>query len=327
MNHKNLWGASRVPQRRGLSLEASRGRLAGGSGRRIRRHLASMRVSGLKITRDSPSVIRPPADARRRWGGTRSGEQQSRSRVRAPRRPSAFPACRAALRRGHFLNPAPGGIVPTRTGDAVAAAAAAGTGVAAAQLCGTDIVPTKVARPTPADTADPPKPDDPSAADRRTDLAQSHCAHRRRCSSPREQRRIHAAETGSDRPPPRTRYHRTRLSPPDLCWPGSPSYPRGTRSPVRRFRRPPTADPLCPLRRFRNPAIPVVAVFDPGANGLTPPEADDSGDASSCSALGTVDITCDSVDCTPVPVDVPVAWAAAPAWLAARPGWWSAAAS
>src|ERR1700751_3787656 len=30
-------------------------------------------------------------------------------------------------------------------------------GVAAAQLCGTDIAPTKVARPTPADTADPPR--------------------------------------------------------------------------------------------------------------------------------------------------------------------------
>ncbi len=36
-------------------------------------------------------------------------------------------------------------------------------GVAAAQLCGTDIAPTRVARPTPADTADPPSPGDPSA--------------------------------------------------------------------------------------------------------------------------------------------------------------------
>jgi hypothetical protein len=35
-------------------------------------------------------------------------------------------------------------------------------GAAGAQLCGTDIVPTKVARPTPAETPDPPKPDDPT---------------------------------------------------------------------------------------------------------------------------------------------------------------------
>jgi len=35
--------------------------------------------------------------------------------------------------------------------------------VAAAQLCGTDIAPTSVARPIPADTADPPKPGDPIA--------------------------------------------------------------------------------------------------------------------------------------------------------------------
>lgn len=36
-------------------------------------------------------------------------------------------------------------------------------GVAAAQLCGTDIAPTRVARPIPAVTADPPRPGDPSA--------------------------------------------------------------------------------------------------------------------------------------------------------------------
>jgi hypothetical protein len=33
--------------------------------------------------------------------------------------------------------------------------------MAAVQLCGADIVPTRVARPTPADTADPPKFGDP----------------------------------------------------------------------------------------------------------------------------------------------------------------------
>ncbi|MGA8126722.1 MAG: hypothetical protein WB967_21330, partial [Mycobacterium sp.] len=51
----------------------------------------------------------------------------------------------------------------------------------------------------------------------------------------------------------------------------------------------PKADPVCPLRRFSSPAIPVVAVFDPGAKGLTPSEADESGDESPCSVLGTVE--------------------------------------
>src|SRR5271165_5724277 len=77
----------------------------------------------------------------------------------------------------------------------------------------------------------------------------------------------------------------------------------------------PTADPVCPLNMFKNPAIPVVAVFDPGANGLVP--AADSGDESPCSALGIAETTCDSVDCTPALDDVPVAWATVPAWLAA----------
>ena len=77
----------------------------------------------------------------------------------------------------------------------------------------------------------------------------------------------------------------------------------------------PKADPVCPLSIFKNPAIPVVAVFDPGANGLV--LAADIGDASPCRVLGIVETTCDSVDCTPAPDDVPVAWATAPLWLAA----------
>jgi hypothetical protein len=55
----------------------------------------------------------------------------------------------------------PGGIYQPSAGDAVAVGLA--TGAAGAQLCGTDIVPTNVARPIPADTADPPRPGDPSA--------------------------------------------------------------------------------------------------------------------------------------------------------------------
>ena len=51
----------------------------------------------------------------------------------------------------------------------------------------------------------------------------------------------------------------------------------------------PKADPLSPSRPFKNPAIPVVAVFDPGAKGLT--EAADSGEERPCSVLGTVEIT------------------------------------
>ena len=82
----------------------------------------------------------------------------------------------------------------------------------------------------------------------------------------------------------------------------------------------PKADPVCPSRRFSSPAIPVVAVFDPGAKGLTPAEADDSGDERPCSVLGTVEITCDSVDCTPLVVAVPVAWATAPSWPAVPAG-------
>jgi hypothetical protein len=45
-------------------------------------------------------------------------------------------------------------------GDAISGAA--DPGVAAAQLCGTDIAPTRVARPIPADTIDPPRPGEPS---------------------------------------------------------------------------------------------------------------------------------------------------------------------
>ena len=59
-------------------------------------------------------------------------------------------------------NPAPGGIVHPGTCVPVAGAAAAGTGEDPTQLGGTDIVPTKVARPTPAETPDPPKPVDPT---------------------------------------------------------------------------------------------------------------------------------------------------------------------
>ena len=64
-------------------------------------------------------------------------------------------------------NPAPGGMVQPGTCVPAACVAAAGVlieGVAAAQLGGTDIVPTRVARPTPADTPEPGVPIEPIAA-------------------------------------------------------------------------------------------------------------------------------------------------------------------
>jgi hypothetical protein len=81
------------------------------------------------------------------------------------------------------------------------------------------------------------------------------------------------------------------------------------------FMKPPKADPLCPENRFNNPAMPVVAVFDPGAKGLVPDA--DIGDASPCNVLGTVETTCESADCAPALDDVPAAWLTAPPWLEA----------
>ena len=57
--------------------------------------------------------------------------------------------------------PAPGAMAQPPDDDAISGALVPG-GAAAAQLCGTDIAPTRVARPTPAEIADPPRPDDPS---------------------------------------------------------------------------------------------------------------------------------------------------------------------
>jgi hypothetical protein len=47
-------------------------------------------------------------------------------------------------------------------------------------------------------------------------------------------------------------------------------------------------------------------------------DVDELGDTRLCNAVCIEDISCDSVDCTPVPVDVLAAWAlcaANPAWL------------
>jgi hypothetical protein len=70
------------------------------------------------------------------------------------------------------------------------------------------------------------------------------------------------------------------------------------------------------------PPSPVVVVDDPVEDppprsplripeSPEPDDVDDAGDARLCSVVGIVEISCDSVDCTPVPVDVPVAAATA----------------
>ena len=205
----------------------------------------------------------------RPWGGTRSGEQQIRSRVRR-RLPSAYRAYRAPPAvPDTSSNPAPGAILQPG-GNAVADGLAAGT--AAVQLCGADIVPTRVARPTPADTADPPKfgtavgiatifPDRPGMPPPPPRAGISPAPNFNELISANALVTAGLTKAGLTYPPETNPFDKPEL------------------------RKVPTDDPLEPSRPFNNPAIPVVAVFDPGANGFTP--AADIGDESPCSALGT----------------------------------------
>jgi hypothetical protein len=207
--------------------------------------------------------------------------------------------------------PAPGAMAQPAdaapTGEPVA-------GVAAAQLCGTDIAPTRVARPIPADTADPPRPGDPSAPIAEPTWLKPTALIDDGAVAPA----VRMAGLSPAGPPSSS--VKNPISPIALVTAGVKldgfaQLPERKPFPIAEFKKLPAADPLCPLKRFNNPEIPVVAVFDPGANGLDP--AADIGDASPCSALGIVETTCDSVDCTPALDDVPVAWATVPAWLAA----------
>jgi hypothetical protein len=67
------------------------------------------------------------------------------------------------------------------------------------------------------------------------------------------------------------------------------------------------------------PRIPVVDAPEEGPprRELRSPDVDDvddaAGDARLCSVVGTAEVICDSVDCTPAPVDVPAACATAAA--------------
>jgi hypothetical protein len=71
---------------------------------------------------------------------------------------------------------------------------------------------------------------------------------------------------------------------------------------------------------------PFDAVEDPPKSPLRSPESPDVdvddvvGDARFCSDVVIEESSCDSVDCTPVPVAVPVACATAADWLAAPAG-------
>jgi hypothetical protein len=162
--------------------------------------------------------------------------------------------------------------------------------VAAAQVCGTDIAPTRVARPIPADTADPPRPGDPIAP-----IAEPAWANPAALIADGAVAAVNAGFK-APKPPPKPSPATAKnpisanaLVTAGLRLAGFTQLPERNPLTIAAFKKPPTADPLCPLRRFKNPAIPVVAVFDPGANGSIP--AADVGDAIPCSALGTVETT------------------------------------
>jgi len=196
--------------------------------------------------------------------------------------------------------PAPGAMAQPPDDDAISGALVPG-GAAAAQLCGTDIAPTRVARPTPAETADPPRLDDPSEP----------------IAEPTWAKLAPLIAAGAAAP-----VNMAGLRPPTL-WPATAKNPISANAlvtagltlaglnqlPERNpFDSPelmklPKEDLVSPSSMFKNPAIPVVAVFVPGAKGFTPAV----GAAMLCRALGSDDTTCDSVDCTPAPDDVPVA--------------------
>jgi hypothetical protein len=89
-------------------------------------------------------------------------------------------------------------------------------------------------------------------------------------------------------------------------------------------RRPPSEKP--DDEDVSPPRSPVVVVDDPEEDpprsSLRSPESpdvdedDEMGDARLCSVVWSEDINCDSVDCAPVPVDVPATWVLAAACAA-----------
>lgn len=194
---------------------------------------------------------------------------------------------------------------------AVAVAAWLVAGTAAVQLGGTDTVPTRVARPTPAETAEPPRPDEPIAEP----------AWLRPAAPIADGAAVEPINKAGFRPEPACpATAKNPISPnavvtAGLMLAGLSQLPDRTPLESPEAKNEPMDEPVCPSSMFKNPAIPVVAVFDPGAKGLTP--LADIGDASPCNVLGTEEITCDSADCVPALDDVPAACATASPWLAA----------
>lgn len=167
----------------------------------------------------------------------------------------------------------PAGTAPRPVPDnAVAAGLIAGT--AAPQLCGTDNAPIDAARPVPADTAapSPVNPVDPIALE----------------PSP--------AVRPDARPPARPDPEAALLAAPragasDFIW------FRFDRSPAEIYPTELVIDK--PVLRELRDDVDDVAV------------ADDRGEASPCSAVGTVEVTCDSAAWVFVAAEVPVACATA----------------
>ena len=92
------------------------------------------------------------------------------------------------------------------------------------------------------------------------------------------------------------------VEPPDMAaHAGSPAY-----SIITPFRMPPSESPDDEVSKIPPPGV---VIIDP---------VEELGDTRLCSAVCIEDISCDSVDCAPVPVDALAAWAlcaANPAWL------------
>jgi hypothetical protein len=78
------------------------------------------------------------------------------------------------------------------------------------------------------------------------------------------------------------------------------------------LRMPPSDNPDV----LKIPVPPGPKIVDDPVEGEPPLNKEDKGDARFCRPVWSVDISCDSVDCTPVPVDVPVVWATAVACAA-----------
>jgi hypothetical protein len=168
----------------------------------------------------------------------------------------------------------PGGLYQPSVGDVAAAWLVAGA--AAAQLCGTDIVPTNVARPMPADTGAVPKLG--AAAGPTAPIAAIPPVAVPGASAPGIPAVLRACMTDMSAP----------------AW-VTPATDIGVNELLARF----------DSKFVRSPGARPSGVAM--AESVEAGGADATGDARLCSAGGTVEITCDSVDCTPALDDVPAA--------------------